>query len=322
MALATSLIHSLFTQQKQYIESYFQHLDLEVVEKVLALCLQCKGLIVLTGVGKSGIIAEKIAMTLVSTGTRALYLPAFNFLHGDIGAVGEDDVVLMLSKSGKTQELVDLVPHLKQKGAHIVAAVSDSGSLLAQLADQQILLPVEKELCPFDLAPTISTTAQLLFGDLLSITLMKEKGFSIEEFAGNHPSGAIGQKVTFLVEDLMKSGKDLPVCREEDRLVDVIVELSDKRCGCLLVLSREDGLLGIFTDGDLRRALQSEGALVMDKTMQELMSKDPIVVGPKEFAHSALQKMQEKKYVMVAPVIAEGKVVGLIRMHDIIHKEI
>lgn len=322
MALATSLIHSLFTQQKQYIDSFFQHLDLEEVEKVLALCLQCKGLLILTGVGKSGIIAEKIAMTLISTGSRALYLPAFNFLHGDIGAVGEDDVVLMLSKSGQTKELVDLVPHLKQKGARVIAAVSDPKSALAELADQQILLPVEKELCPFDLAPTISTTVQLLFGDLLSITLMKEKGFSIEEFAGNHPSGSIGKKVTYLVEDLMKTGEDLPVCRANDRLVDVIVELSNKRCGCLLVLSEENDLLGIFTDGDLRRALQAEGAQVLEKTMQELMSKDPIVMDPKELAHSALQKMQEKKYVMMAPVIADGKVVGLIRMHDIIHKEI
>lgn len=322
MALATSLIQSLFSQQKQYIDSFFKYLDLDEVEKVLALCMQCKGLIVLTGVGKSGIIAEKIAMTLISTGSRALYLPAFNFLHGDIGAVGRDDVVLMLSKSGQTKELVELVPQLKKRGSLVIAAISDGESPLSRLADSKVVLPVEKELCPFDLAPTISTAVQLLFGDLLSIALMKEKGFSIEEFAGNHPSGAIGQKVECFVGDLMKSGEDLPICRGEDRLVDVIVELSNKRCGCLLVLSEEERLLGIFTDGDLRRALQLEGALVLEKTMQELMSKDPIVMNPKELAHSAMQKMQEKKYVMMAPVVEEDRVVGLIRMHDIIHKEI
>ncbi|NGX60429.1 MAG: Arabinose 5-phosphate isomerase KdsD [Chlamydiae bacterium] len=322
MALATSLLQPLLSKQQQYLNFFFNHLNLEEVEKVLQVCLRSKGLLVLTGVGKSGIIAEKIAMTLISTGTRTLYLPAINFLHGDIGGFGEDDVVLMLSKSGQTQELLHLVPYIHNKGSKIVAITSEKESSLSRASDYQVLLPVEKELCPFDLAPTTSTAVQLLFGDLLAIGLMTEKGFSIEEYARNHPSGSIGMKITNQVADLMKAGEELPLCKPEDRLVDVIVNLSNKRCGCLLVVSEEKRLLGIFTDGDLRRALEKEGAAALENSMKELMMKNPIVVGPHELAHTALKKMQEKKYVTMAPVVDENEVVGLIRMHDIVHEEL
>lgn len=322
MSIATSLLQTLLSEQQKYMNFFFEHLDLEEVERALQACLDCKGLIVLTGVGKSGIIAQKIAMTLISTGSRALYLPASNFLHGDIGGIGKEDVVFMLSKSGQTQELLGLVPHIRQKESVIFAVVSDRESLLARMADHQIVLPVEKELCPFDLAPTTSTAVQLLFGDLLAMALMKKKGFNIEEYARNHPSGLIGKKITSRVKDLMKVGEELPLCHPEDRLIDVIVHLSDKRCGCLLIVSEEGRLLGLFTDGDLRRALQKQGAVVMEKSMQEIMSKNPIVVSPNELAHTAIQTMQAKRYVMMAPVIEGEKVVGLICMHDIIHEEI
>ena len=228
----------------------------------------------------------------------------------------------MLSKSGQTQELLTLVPHIREKGSAIFAVVSDRESLLARMADHRVILPVEKELCPFDLAPTTSTEVQLLFGDLLAMALMKEKDFSIEKYAENRPSGAIGKKITSRVKDLMIVGEELPICHPEDHLIDVIVHLSDKRCGCLLVVSGEGRLLGIFTDGDLRRGLQEQGSVVMERSMQEIMSKNPIVVSPNELAHTAMQKMQAKRYVMMAPVIEKEKVVGLIRMHDIIHEEI
>lgn len=322
MALSTTtLLQILLKEQKQYVDFFFDHLDIDQAEKIVQICLSCTGLIVLTGVGKSGIIAEKIAMTLVSTGTRALYLPASNFLHGDIGAIAKEDVVLILSKSGKTQELIDLIPFLRKKRCCVVGIISEKESPLEQLSDHPIFLPVEKELCPFDLAPTISTAAQLLFGDLIAMALMREKGMSFEEYAENHPSGSIGRK-TCLVKDLMKTGDALPLCGPEDRIIDVIVELSNKRCGCLLICNEEKRLLGIFTEGDLGRALKKEGASAMEKPIKEFMIRSPIVVQPNLLASMAIRKMQEKRYVMMAPVIEEDKIVGIIHMHDIVHEGI
>ena len=315
-------LRDLYNLQRQYVNFFFDHLDLNQVDQVLKLCLECKGLLIWTGVGKSGIIAEKIAMTLISTGTRALYLPAINFLHGDIGGVCEGDVVVLLSKSGQTEELLELVPHLRRKKCRIVAIVSDAEGPLAKTADLCMVLPVEKELCPFDLAPTTSTAVQLLFGDLLAMAIMREKIFSLEDYARNHPSGAIGRKITRVVRDLMKREGELPLCQPEDRLVDLIVELSDKKCGCLLVTSKERELIGIFTDGDLRRALQADGPQALEKRISELMSPYPIVVSPDMLAHEAMQAMQAKRFVMVAPVVENRKVIGLIRMHDIIHQGI
>lgn len=320
--IATTLLQTLLKEQKQYVDFYFEHIDLLQAEKIVQICLSCKGLVVMTGIGKSGIIAEKISTTLVSTGTRSLYLPASNFLHGDIGAVAKEDVVVILSKSGRTQELIDLVPYLRKKGGKIVAVISEKGGPLGELADLSICLPIEKELCPFDLAPTISTAAQLLFGDMIAMALMREKGFSIEEYAENHPSGTIGKKTALKVKDLMKAEGDIPACSPEDRLVDVIVQLSNKRCGCLIVCNKDRELLGIFTDGDLRRALQNEGLKVMEKPIKDLMTRSPIVVEPHWLAYAALRKMQDKKYVMMAPVIEKNKVVGIIHMHDIVHEGI
>lgn len=320
--IANLALQDLFEQERQLVNHFFDHLDFSQVEKALDICLACKGLLVFVGVGKSGIIAEKIATTLASTGTRALSLSATNLLHGDMGIIEKEDLIVILSKSGETEELLALLPHFRQKENTILAITSNQNSRLALSADYSVELPVEKELCPFDLAPTISTTAQLLFGDVLAIALMREKGIGLKQYGENHPSGAIGKKANLLVEDLMKKGEEIPFCSPEDRLVDVIVDLSDKKCGCLVIVSKEKQLLGIFTDGDLRRALQSEGAQVMDKSMKELMNPNPISLPPKILAYTALKKMQEKHYVMMAPVIQEDKIIGLIRMHDIIHEGI
>lgn len=313
-------LRSLFEEQRQYVNYFFSHLDLAAADRCLEACLECKGLIVLTGVGKSGIIAEKIAMTLVSTGTRALYLPAMNFLHGDIGIVTSDDLVLMLSKSGESDELLSLAPHIRKRGAKVVALVSNLSSRLAQASDFALELPVEKELCPFDLAPTTSTEVQLLFGDVLAMGLMRSKGFGLDQYALNHPSGAIGRRITLQVKDLMVTGEHLPLCRPSDRLVDVIVELSNKRRGCLLVVSKNQELLGIFTDGDLRRALQAQGASAVEKPLEDLMVRRPITIDEERPAVEALKIMQRdpKRFVMVLPVVKEGKLVGLLHIHDII----
>jgi len=314
------MLKDLLDQQRQHIQYYFDKLDLKAVEAALNACMQTKGLIVFTGVGKSGIIAEKIAMTLISTGTKALSLPPTNFLHGDIGILSENDLFVLISKSGETEELLNLVPFARQRNTRVMAIVSNRDSRLAKAADLYVELPVEQELCPFDLAPTTSTSVQLLFGDLLAAALMRLKKFNMSDYALNHPSGSLGKKMTLKVEDVMLHGTHIPVCRPKDRLMDVLVELSNKKCGALLIVDEEHSFLGIFTDGDLRRALQSQGSSVLEKKMEALMTAAAVSIPSDTLAWDALKTMQKdpKKWVMVVPVLKKRKVVGVLRMHDII----
>lgn len=314
-------LRELFEQQMSSLDYFWSHLNLEDAESVAKMCAACKGLIVLTGVGKSGIVAEKIAMTLISTGTKAICLPPTNFLHGDLGILGEDDLLIMISKSGETDELLSLVPFVKRRKTQLIAFVSNGNSRLAEQADQKMVLPLDKELCPFDLAPTTSTVLQLIFGEILSVALMKSKRFSINDYALNHPSGSIGKKMTLRVEDLMLKENMLPLCKKDDRLGDVLVELTNKKCGCLLVVDEKQGLSGLFTDGDLRRALLKHGSAVIEEKIENLMTPSPTSISRDILAWDAMKKMQQdpKKWVMMLPVMDGQKVVGLLRMHDIVH---
>lgn len=315
-----NMFRTLFTEQRSYLNAFFERIDCEKAEAFLQMCMACKGLIVFTGVGKSGIIAEKIATTFVSTGTKALYLPPTNFLHGDLGVLGEEDILIVISKSGETDELLALLPFVRRRKAKLLAIVSNPESRLAKECDLSIHLPVEKELCPFDLAPTTSTQVQLIFGDVLAVALMKAKGFSLNEYALNHPSGTIGKKMTVSVDELMVQEEALPFCKPEDFLGDVLTELTNKKYGCLLVVDEEKRFKGIFTDGDLRRALQNHGAVVLERKIESLMTRSAIVVPRGILAWEALKLMQRdpKRWVMMVPVVDEAKVVGLIRMHDIV----
>jgi arabinose-5-phosphate isomerase len=315
------MLKTLFNEQHQYLEYFFNTLDHAQAEAVFQACLETKGLLVLTGVGKSGIVAEKIAMTLISTGTKALHLPTTNFLHGDIGILSPDDTVLFFSKSGETEELLNLLPFVKRRGAKVISLVSNPQSRLAVQADLSLCLPVEKELCPFDLAPTTSTQVQLLFGDVLAIGLMKARGFTLEAYGTNHPLGTIGKKIALKVEDVMMRDTQVPLCSPEDRLGDVLSTLSEKKCGCLVVVDEAKAFHGIFTDGDLRRALQSLGSVVLEKKIKDLMTRSATAVQQGERAWDAMKIMQKdpKKWIMVLPVLEQNKVVGIVRMHDIIH---
>ncbi len=315
------MLREIFNDQRKHLEYFFDHLNEEQAEAVFNLCANVKGFLILTGVGKSGLIAEKIAMTLVSTGTKALYLPSVNFLHGDIGIITSQDCVILLSKSGETEELLGLVPFIRRKGAQLIALVSNSQSRLAQQADIALSLPVEKELCPFDLAPTISTEVQLLFGDVLTMALMKHKGFTLASYGENHPSGTIGKKATIKVGHIMIQGASLPLCLPSKKLYEVLPEFSAKRLGCILITDETGKFQGIYTDGDLRRSLQSLGSDVMQKTIGELMTRAPISTQSDVLAWDALKLMQKdpKQWIMVLPVIEDERVVGLVRMHDIIH---
>lgn len=317
-------VKTLLEEQKKHLNYYFEHVNVSDLEKAVSLVLQTKGLIVLTGVGKSGIIAEKIAMTLVSTGTKALFLPPLNFLHGDIGILSENDLLIMLSRSGETEELLNLIPFVKKRKTSLLAVISNPTSRLGKAADATVILPVEKELCPFDLAPTTSTTVQLLFGDLLAIHLMHLKKFNLASYIENHPSGALGKKATMRVEDVMFKEEQIPLARPTDRLIDVLVELTNKKCGALLIVDEEKQLKGIFTDGDLRRALQVQGSKALDSSMEKLMTEKPVSVEKDTLVIEALKRMQRdpKKYVMVLPVLDQNRVVGVLRMHDVIQSGI
>jgi len=314
------MLKDLFEEYQRNLNYFFDQIETEKAEKIFDLLLKCEGMLIFTGVGKSGIIAEKLAMTMISTGTKALYLPPMNALHGDIGIVTKKDVLICISKSGESEELLSLVPYAQKKGAKTVAWVSNPHSKLLNGCDLGIYLPLNKELCPFDLAPTTSTAIQLIFGDVLSVGLMKAKQFSLDEYALNHPAGSIGKKITLTVEDLMLKGEGLPICTPNDRLREALVTLTDKKCGCLLIVDEKKNFRGIFTDGDLRRTLQTDPARMLEKTMEELMTPSCIATEKGKKALEALKLMQKdpKKWVNVMPVVESDRLIGLIRMHDLV----
>jgi arabinose-5-phosphate isomerase len=315
----------LFATQRAYVNHFFDHLDYESVEQMVQMLLDCPGVVFFTGVGKSGIIAQKIAMTMVSTGTRSFHMLPTDALHGDLGIVTDRDLVVFLSKSGESDELLSLVPYIRNKGARPIAVVCQADSRLERACDHIVCLPFHRELCPFGLAPTTSTAIQLLFGDVLAVALMKAKRFSLGEYAQNHPAGRIGKRITVRVRDLMLKGGAVPLCRPDDRLVDTLVELSNKRCGCLLVVGEEEKLEGIFTDGDLRRALQGLGAQALEARIGDLMTRGPRVIEADRLACDAITLMEsdQKRPITVLPVLdLESRVEGLIKMHDLVQSGI
>lgn len=313
-------LKELFLKQKEYVNRFFDVVDEQLAFKILNEILSCKGTVIFSGVGKSGIVASKLAMTLVSIGTKSLYLNPLDALHGDIGAINHEDLVIFLSKSGSTKELLQLVSPLKRRNVKIISWVSKEASKLAEVSDLFVILPLEKELCPFDLAPTTSPSIQMLFGDVLASAIMKAKNFSLSQYALNHPAGSIGQQLNYSVKDLMLSGNRLPTCKKEDLLKEVIVELTNKRCGCILVVNDEGIMEGIFTDGDLRRAIQQYSGNVFSMSMEMLMTKTFLSIDENSLAIHAMQKMQELpgKRVMMLPVVSNQQLKGLICMHDII----
>ena len=308
------------TKDKSGLDQWRKRVGEKAAEKIYRLILSCEGMLIFTGVGKSGIIAEKLAMTMISTGTKALYITPTNALHGDIGIMTDKDILICISKSGESNELLGMIPFAQKKGAKTMAWVSNSNSKLIEKCDEGISLPLNKELCPFDLAPTTSTAIQLIFGDVLSVALMKSKDFGLDQYALNHPAGQIGKKITLTVDDLMLQGDKLPICTPEDRLKDALVILTHKQCGCVLIMECENRVQGIFTDGDLRRAFQKDPATMLEKRMKDLMTRAFLRIEKGVLAFEALRMMQKdpKRRVMMMPVLDENNLIGLIRMHDIV----
>ncbi len=315
------MLKDLIQKQQTYTNYFFESFDLKEVEKLIQLLIHTQGIIFFTGIGKSGMIAKKIAVTMSSTGTRALFLSPVDALHGDLGMVSRLDTFIVFSKSGESDELMQLVPAIKNKGAQVIGIICNDQSRLGKLCDFVLNLPFQAELCPFDLAPTMSTTYQLLLGDLITVALMKHKEFSLGEYALNHPSGRIGKRITMKVKDLMLTDARIPICHPEDALGDILFELTDKRCGCILVVDTTRKMKGIFTDGDLRRSLQKYQEQVLKMPMQELMSTHVKTITSSILAWDALKLMEANpsQRLSVLPVINEQEeVVGLLHLHDII----
>ncbi|CAL8470454.1 g9996 [Coccomyxa elongata] len=313
-------LQRLFKDQQRFLNSFFDGLEYEPIEAFCKACLDCRGSILFTGIGKSGFIAQKVCQTLVSTGTKAVFLSPTDALHGDIGIVGQDDLVVIVSKSGATEELLRLVPYAKAKGAKLVSVTSVVGCRLAALCDMCVHLPLERELCPFDLAPVTSTAAQMVFGDTVAIALMQAKRLTQEEFAMNHPAGRIGKRLILRVHDVMLTGSALPLAAPDTLIMESLKELTGKGVGCLLVVDPASGqLLGTFTDGDLRRTLQGRGAQVTETRLREVMCPTPRTCTSTIKAVDAMLEMERPpRKVTFFPVVDEGRLVGLVTLHGLV----
>jgi arabinose-5-phosphate isomerase len=281
------------------------------------LILGSSGRVVMSGIGKSGHIAHKLAATFASTGTPAFFVHPAEAGHGDLGMIAPGDVVVMLSNSGETDELVHLLPHLKRQGAAIIALTGNERSSLAQAADVHLDAAVDSEACPLGLAPTASTTAALALGDALALALLDARGFSVEDFARSHPGGALGRRLLTRVRDVMKTGTALPVVALDATLAQAVVEMSGKGMGMTAVVDADGRVAGIFTDGDLRRCLDRVRDFGAAR-ITDVMTRAPLTIGPDRLAIECVDLMEAppKKLVLLV-VDADGRLVGALHMHDL-----
>ena len=280
------------------------------------LCLACQGRVVVTGMGKSGHIAGKIAATLASTGTPAFFLHPAEAGHGDLGMITRTDVVLALSNSGETPEVVALLPALKRLGVPLIVMTGKSDSTLAQAATVTLDVAVDEEACPLNLTPTASTTATLGMGDALAVAMLEARGFTAQDFARSHPGGSLGRQLLLHVEDLMRTGEALPRVLPTAPLSAGLLEMSAKGLGMTVVVDAGERILGVFTDGDLRRALETQ-VDVHTTTMGTVMTPQPKTIGPRELAAEAVHLMELYRITALPVADATGRLVGALNVHDL-----
>ena len=293
-------------------------LDRDAVERALGILAGCTTKVVVIGVGKSGVIAQKIAQTMTSTGTVAIFVHPSDALHGSLGAVQDGDVVIALSNSGETDEILALLPAIKSRKVKIISIVGNVASTLAAESDVVLDASVDKEACPHNLAPTTSTTVALSIGDAIAMALMEGKNLTAEDFAANHPAGRLGKRLTLTVRDLMQSGGAV---REESTFVEVVAAISEYALGAVNVVSPSGALVGIVTDGDLRRTIEKTApADFASLTAASMMTRDPISVSLSTLAFEALRIMEDRpSQISVLAVVDEGgKACGILRLHDIV----
>ncbi len=300
------------------IERAALRLDAESVEQAVAIIANCGGKVIVTGTGKSGIIAQKIAQTLTSTGTVSIFVHPSDAIHGGLGVITPGDVLIALSNSGETDELLAMMPTLKARGVSVIAIVGNLSSSLARRSDVVLEATVDREACPLNLAPTTSTTVALAIGDALAMTLMESRGITETDFAVNHPAGRLGKRLTFRVTDLMH---DSPNVNVNTGWLDVVKAISKHSLGAVNVIGDKGTLVGIVTDGDLRRTIERRADSGLDGlTAEEMMTRSPITAVPEMLVFDALQLMENRpSQISVLPVVnAEGRCIGLLRLHDIV----
>ncbi|MBV1787295.1 KpsF/GutQ family sugar-phosphate isomerase [Marinobacterium sp. D7] len=298
------------------VQNLLKHLD-QRFSRACELMLNCGGRVIVTGMGKSGHIGNKIAATLASTGTPSFFVHPGEASHGDLGMITRDDLVLALSNSGETAEVVTILPLIKRMQAPLISITARPDSTLSQAADVSLHIPVDREACPLGLAPTSSTTAQLVLGDALAIALLEARGFSAEDFAFSHPGGALGRRLLLKVDDIMHTGDAIPVVGADTSVRDALLEMTRKHLGMTAVIDNSGALLGIFTDGDLRRTLDQEVDLKQTR-IRDVMTVNCTTVQPGILAAEALQIMQSRKINALVVLNGDKHPVGALNMHDML----
>jgi len=317
---ALAMAREVLEIEAKAVSDLIGRLDQRFVQAVDTI-LNCRGRVVVSGIGKSGHIARKIASTLASTGTPAFFVHPAEASHGDLGMVARDDVFIALSNSGESEELLAIIPLLKRQGAKLVAMTGNPQSALAREADVHLYAGAEKEACPLNLAPTASTTAALALGDALAVALMQAKGFTRDEFAASHPGGTLGRKLLTHVRDVMRTGEDAPRVAHTATAMDGMLEISRGRMGMTTVVDERGRVIGIFTDGDLRRSLQKSVDL-RSAPITDIMTRGPRTIGPDKLAAEAVQIMELYKVNQLVVVDEDQKLLGALNMHDLFRAKV
>ena len=293
----------------------------ENFDRAVELLLRTPGRVVVTGMGKSGIVGQKLSATLSSTGTPSLFLHPAEAIHGDLGRIVQGDSVLAISYSGETEEILALLPSVKRLGAPIVSLTGNPRSTIAQSADVHLDVSIAREACPLGLAPTASTTAALAMGDALAMALIERRGFTVEDFAVLHPGGRLGKKL-LRVEDTMHTGEQVPRVGPSAPMRDVLFEMTRKRFGMTTVVDEADRLLGVISDGDLRRQMEKHGDGMLGRSAAECMTREPVTVGARELATHALNLMEERRITSLVIVDGDRVVKGVVHLHDLWRTEL
>lgn len=291
-------------------------------KRAVEIIFNSKGRVVVTGMGKSGLVGKKIAATLASTGTPAFFLHPAEASHGDLGMVTSDDVIIAISNSGETEELVNLIPFLKRFNVSLISMTGNPESTLSKASDVTLDVSVKEEACPMGIVPTASTTATIAMGDALAVALLIKRGFKEEDFAFFHPGGSLGKKLFIKVKDLMHTGDALPFVSPDISMIKATVEISSKRLGVTIVADSDKRILGIITDGDLRRGIEKWGKAFFDMNAGEVMTKNPKTISEDELAVKALSIMEKHSITTLVVPDEEGKAIGIIHLHDILKQGI
>ncbi|SEI56329.1 arabinose 5-phosphate isomerase KdsD [Paraburkholderia diazotrophica] len=317
---ALALARDVLDIEADAVRSLRDHLDDSFVEAI-DFILGCRGRVVVSGIGKSGHIARKLAATLASTGTPAFFVHPAEASHGDLGMVTAEDVFIGMSNSGESEELVSILPLIKRLGAKLIAMTGRPTSSLARLADVHLYCGVEKEACPLNLAPTASTTAALALGDALAVAVLEARGFGEDDFARSHPGGALGRRLLTYVRDVMRTGDQMPMVLSGSTVRDALFQLTAKRMGMTAIVDENERVKGIFTDGDLRRVLERDGDF-RALPIESVMTHGPRTIGPDRLAVEAVELMERHRINQMLVVDETGKLIGALNMHDLFSKKV